>query len=110
MTNENKLASMDAVGELPDFGNLLLREGGYPHLDCTPKQSQSYAWNNASIFPTECKVYETKYSLDPDDDTVFQYWNGAYWCFACGAKDEAEQFKARQERVLTVLQWREVQP
>lgn len=32
MTNENKLASMDAVGELPDFGNLLLREDNYPHL------------------------------------------------------------------------------
>ena len=30
MTNENKIESMDAVGE--DIGNLLLREGGFPHL------------------------------------------------------------------------------
>ncbi|WP_395009803.1 hypothetical protein [Undibacterium sp.] len=27
-----KAAAMDAVGELPDLGNLLLREGGFPHL------------------------------------------------------------------------------
>jgi hypothetical protein len=30
--NQNKIDSMEAVGELPDLGNLLLREGGFPHL------------------------------------------------------------------------------
>lgn len=30
--NQNKINSMEAVGELPDLGNLLLREGGFPHL------------------------------------------------------------------------------
>lgn len=111
MTNENKLAAMDAVGELPDFGNLLLRESGYPHLDETPKQSQSDAWNDASIPPTECKVYETKkYSFDPDEDIAFQYWNGNFWCFTCGTKEQALLFKSREEKILTVHQWREVQP
>lgn len=27
---------MESVGELPDHSNLLLREGGYPHLPTTP--------------------------------------------------------------------------
>ena len=30
--NQNKIDSMESVGELPDLGNLLLREFGYPHL------------------------------------------------------------------------------
>ena len=108
MTNQNKLASMDAVGELPDFGNLLLREGGYPHLDDTPKQSQSDAWNDASILPAECKVYETK--VGKDFILAFQFYDGEKWCFACGSKDHAAQKKYWPETELTTRQWREVQP
>ena len=113
MTNENKLASMDAVGELPDFGNLLLREGGYPHLDDTPKQSPSNAWNDASILPTECKVYETKVALEfhPEDEPTlaYQYFDGWKFNFAAGSIDGALKYRDTAE-FLKTTEWREVQP
>jgi len=83
--NENKLASMDAVGELPDFGNLLLRESGYPHLKDTS------AWNCASTKPATSGVYETK--VGRDHVLAFQYWDGEKFCFACGDKKRALNFK-----------------
>src|SRR5574343_1581197 len=99
MTNENKLASMDAVGELPDFGNLLLREGGYPHLSNTQEESQSDAWNDASILPTECKVYETKV-VGKSEINVYQFWTGEYWGDACANVEEAVKYKDFREIVL----------
>lgn len=109
MTNENKLASMDAVGELPDFGNLLLREGGYPHLP----SSQSDAWNDASILPTECKVYETEVVLEfhPEDEPTraYQYFDGYKFNFSAGSADGAWKYRDTPE-FLKTIKWREVQP
>ena len=107
MESKLKQECMESVGELPDFRNLLLRESGYPHLEDTPKQSQSDAWNDASVLPTECKVYETK--VGESFITAFQFFDGEKWSFACGNKDYAEKYKRWEETSLPTKQWREVQ-
>lgn len=101
MTNENKLAAMDAVGELPDFGNLLLREGGYPHLP----SSQSDVWHDAGTKPGKPGTYETEGEAWYRG---FQYWNGEFWCIAVADLEDAEQFKNQKEGFDTQF-WREVQ-
>jgi hypothetical protein len=108
--NENKSASMDAAGELPDFGNLLLREDGFPHLP-SPK-FVSDAWNDAGTKPDHPCLCETKTKLVGKDAlTGFQYWNGEYWGFACGSKAQAIIHQDYRESVLVeIIQWREVQP
>lgn len=107
MTNENKIASMDAVGELPDFGNLLLREGGYPHLDDTPKQSQSDAWNDAATRPSEKGIYKTRINSD-DSLPAYQMWNGEYWDLPGETVEEAS--RVIRKSCMQNIQWREVQP
>lgn|SRR5574343_319919 len=107
MTNENKLASMDAVGELPDFGNLLLREGGYPHLSNTQEESRSDAWNDASILPTECKVYQTRLN-ENDPEHCYQLWCGNFWDMPSDNIEDAAKIIGKSS--FQNLQWREVQP
>jgi hypothetical protein len=97
---------MDAVGELPDFGNLLLRESGYPHLDDTPKQSQSDAWNEAGTWPSKIGVYETR--LPHHDVIDYQVWRGQYWAYASDTKEGA--LSACGISNCQDIQWREVQP
>jgi hypothetical protein len=110
MTNENKAASMDAVGEMYDMGNLLLREGGFPHLPNPvfvpePKQSQSDAWNDAGTKPDHpclCKIKIGQFEL-------FQYWDGCI--FTGGATSKREAMEARIfTSIFQDVQWREVQP
>ncbi len=36
MESKLKAECQDSVGEIPTYENLLLREGGYPHLPTTP--------------------------------------------------------------------------
>jgi hypothetical protein len=112
MTNENKIASMDAVGEMYDMGNLLLKEGGFPHLPNPrfvpePKQSQSDAWNDAGTKPSKAGVYETRMHGD-DSLFAFQLWTGDYWDYPSETKEGA----LRRIRVSANqnLGWREVQP
>jgi len=101
MTNENKLAAMDAVGELPDFGNLLLREGGFPHLPA----SQSDAWNEAGTKPDHPCLCETFI----DDFNVFQYFDGYTFGMVGCNKEEAIEGK-HSKSIFQFVQWREVQP
>lgn len=103
MTNENKLASMDAVGELPDFGNLLLREGGLPHLP----SSQSDAWNDAGTRPSTKGIYKTRIN-SADSEQVFQKWNGEFWDYPAETEEEARRVMGKS--CLQNVQWREVQP
>lgn len=117
MTNENKLDAMDAVGELPDFGNLLLREGGFPHLPA----SQSDAWNEAGTKPDHPCLCQTRHvsdgaihdSLDPDDwFKVFQYWTGEYFGLSSGTEKHAQRIDRAtvKDECAQDVQWREVQP
>jgi hypothetical protein len=106
--NESKLkaAAMDAVGELPDLGNLLLREFGYPHLPDpvfvpVPKAG---AWNDAGTKPDHpCLCITTA-----RDGTIFQYWNGEYFGFDSKDKNVALEFCSKKSSFQAV-QWREVQ-
>lgn len=107
MKSKLKEEVMDAVGELPDFGNLLLRESGYPHLDDTPKQSQSDSWNEAGTKPPKIGVYETR--LPHDECYVdYQAWRGHYWSYASDTKEGA--ISACEISRYQEVEWREVQP
>jgi hypothetical protein len=107
MTNENKIASMDAVGE--DIGNLLLREGGFPHLPnpVFVPENKADAWNDAGTKPSKAGVYETRMHGD-DSLFAFQLWTGDYWDYPSETKEGA----LRRIRVSANqnLEWREVQP
>jgi hypothetical protein len=111
--NQNKLDSMDAVGELPDLGNLLLREFGYPHLPDPvfvpePKQSQSDAWNDAGTKPDHPCLCETRLNDNPPYK-IYQYWAGTFFGATSQQKNIALQNKI-VESILQDVQWREVQP
>ena len=86
MTNENRIASMDAVGELPEMGNLLLRESGYPHLP------------DPAFVPAPKKKYIRI--------------KGNNGCDGCAGKDSRELCNKLPSCVedLTLFIWREVQP
>lgn len=128
---------MDAVGELPDFGNLLLRESGYPHLsndnfgassviteeykadqqrknqrmrdtlEAMPKQSQSDAWSEAGTKPRKACFCETYHHWD--DSKWVQFWNGKHWC-AIGMSIHEATAKKNMKSHYQFPQWREVQP
>jgi hypothetical protein len=115
MKIELKEEVMDAVGELPDFGNLLLRESGYPHLKDTS------AWNDAGTKPDHPCLCETRNisdgvihdSIDPDDwFKVYQYWNGEYFGLSSGTKNHASRIDRAtvKDECNQDVQWREVQP
>jgi hypothetical protein len=99
--NQNKINSMDAVGEIAEYENLLLREGGYPHLPA------SDAWNEAGTKPDHPCLCRTR-TCDTDDEEIFQYWNGEFWgdeqYFADRAKENGHLLGMMQN-----VQWREVQ-
>lgn len=136
MKSKLKEEVMDAVGELPDFGNLLLRESGYPHLSndnfgassvtteeykedqqrknqrmrdtlaTTPKESQSDAWHEAGTKPDHPCLCET---LIDDDCKLFQYFDGGRFGFFGWNKEEALKTK-QYKSIFQHVQWREVQP
>lgn len=109
MTNENKLASMDAVGELPEMGNLLLREGGFPHLPdpVFVPEKKADAWNDAGTKPKVAGVYKTR--LPHDELSVgYQRWTGVYWAYPSDTKEDAQ--KTFGVSCFQNIQWREVQP
>lgn len=101
MTNENKLASMDAVGELPDFGNLLLRESGYPHL------KDSSVWNCAITKPATSGVYETRAGNHQLVEPMYQLWTGTHWDYPTNSVDNAKKPFGKSR--IQDVQWREVQ-
>jgi hypothetical protein len=105
MTNENKIASMDAVGE--DIGNLMLREFGYPHLPdpvFVPEKKVD-AWNDAGTKPKKAGVYETLIN----GKSSYQYFDMRTFKFFGNTKEEA--LKTRHlGSVFQYVQWREVQP
>ena len=102
MKSKLKEEVMDAVGELPDFGNLLLREGGFPHLPISPE------WNDASTKPTVAGVYETSVKNAQTSAPMFQLWTGTHWDFPTSTVESAEK-PFGVSRVQDV-EWREVQP
>jgi len=113
MESKLKAESQDAVGELPEIGNLLLQEFGYPHLPnpvFVPEKKPD-AWNDAGTKPDHPCLCETKTRLGDGAILIgFQYWTGKYWGFACGAKDQAMAHRDYPESVLVeIIQWREVQ-
>lgn len=110
---------MDAVGELPDFGNLLLREGGFPHLPAPTMsqfankadyeaaiKSQSDAWNEAGTKPDYPCLCET---LIDDNCKLFQYFDGTRFGFFGWNKEEALKNK-QYKSIFQHVEWREVQP
>ncbi len=104
MTNENKIASMDAVGEMYDMGNLLLREGGFPHLP-DPVFVPAPKWNDAGTKPKKAGVYETLIN----GQSSYQYFDMRTFKFFGNTKEEA--LKTRHlGSVFQRVQWREVQP
>ena len=103
MKSKLKEEVMDAVGELPDFGNLLLREGGFPHLPA----SQSDAWNEAGTWPSKIGVYQTR--LPNYEEAIdYQVWRGNYWAYASDTKEGA--LSAYGISHCQDVEWREVQP
>ena len=84
MENKLKQQCQDSVGELP---NLLLREGGYPHLPTTPikQEPELTDWFDGEKFnPFHIGVYETSYSKKLLSKG-FQLWDGKIW----GQKSES---------------------
>ncbi len=114
---------MDAVGELPDFGNLLLREGGFPHLPAPTMsqfankadyeaaiKSQSDAWHYAGTAPSISGVYETRTS-ENQKTRMFQHWNGVFWgAYTDTPKHASLSSIASKISATQFVQWREVQP
>ena len=119
MESKLKQQCQDSVGEL--YENMLLKEGGFPHLPNPvfvpePKTKQaivgllenkSDAWNDAGTKPDHPCLCETRFH-ELDTDLTFQMWNGIYFCEdrydKCAAKLQTE--KSINQHV----QWREVQP
>ena len=110
MTNENRIASMDAVGELPEMGNLLLREGGFPHLPspCFVPAPKADAWNDAGTKPDHPCLCETRLS-DKQPYKIYQYWGGKFF----GATSQQKNIALQNQIIDSLLQdvqWREVRP
>lgn len=100
--NQNKIDSMEAVGELPDFGNLLLREGGFPHLPEPQK------WNDAGTKPTIAGVYETRHAQY--EGTMFQFFGRDGWGSVSKDITLAEHYYfVGEPSYFQDVEWREVQ-
>ena len=106
MTNENKLASRDAVGELLEMGNLLLQEGGFPHLP-NPCFVPAPKWNDAGTKPKFAGIYYTRMHGDASLE-AFQLWTGDYWDYPSDTKEGA--LRQIRKSANQNLEWREVQP
>lgn len=116
--NQNKIDGMEAVGELPDFGNLLLREGGYPHLPVPTMsqfankadyeaaiKSQSDGWNDTDVPPKKEGTYQTCGIFWTN---LYQYWDGKTWGLLVADFEDAEKNKSVPEFFFPE-KWREVQ-
>jgi hypothetical protein len=101
MKSKLKEEVMDAVGELPDFGNLLLRESGYPHLKDTS------AWNDATTKPATSGVYETSVKGAQTSKPMYQLWTGSYWDYPTSTIESAERPFGKSR--IQDVEWREVQ-
>ncbi len=108
--NQNKINSMEAVGELPDMGNLLLREGGFPHLP-NPRFVPAPKWNNAGTKPDHPCLCEVMYA--PQART-YRFWNGNFWGLGSVNRDQAVTDGNKRDRshaaMFLPFTWREVQP
>lgn len=108
MESKLKAESQDAVGELPEIGNLLLQEFGYPHLPdpvFVPEKNPE-AWNDAGTKPKKACFCETYH--DWDDSKWVQFWNGKHWC-AIGMSIHEATAKKNMKSHYQFPQWREVQ-
>lgn len=85
MESKLKAAAQDSVGELP---NLLLREGGYPHLPTTPikQEPELTDWISGDLKPVRDGLYERNFE-DLEAHKCFYYsWfiNGTWSCGGSG--------------------------
>ena len=76
MESKLKQAAQDSVGELP---NLLLREGGYPHLPTTPikQEPQLTNWISGDLKPVRDGVYQRK--SNHVDRVIYAKFKDGYW-------------------------------
>jgi hypothetical protein len=100
-----KAAAMDSAGELPDMGNLLLREGGFPHLP-NPRFVPAAKWNDAGTKPLNDGVFETQSDAW---DSGFQHFNGFWWGAVAENPVDARAHENDRE-LFPINKWREVQP
>lgn len=98
MKSKLKEEVMDAVGELPDFGNLLLREGGFPHLP---------EWSPSNVKPIKPGVYETSVKGAQTSKPMYQLWTGSYWDYPTSTIESAERPFGKSR--IQDVEWREVQ-
>ncbi len=80
MESKLKTAAQDSVGELP---NLLLREGGYPHLPTTPikQEPQLTDWISGDILPTIDGVYQRIYYTGDKNPVYSKFSKGRWFCW-----------------------------
>lgn len=119
MESKLKQQCQDSAGEL--YENMLLKEGGFPHLPNPvfvpePKTKQaivgllenkSDAWNDAGTNPSKIGVYQTRLPHD-ENGIYYQVWRGNYWVYPHGTKEGA--LSAFGISNVQDIQWREVQP
>ena len=107
MESKLKQQCQDSVGELP---NLLLREGGYPHLPTTPIKPKSDAWNDAGTKPDHPCLCEVKYAPQA---LTYRFWNGEFWGRGDTDKDQAifdgNKIDQGHAAMFLPFTWREVQ-
>lgn len=122
MESKLKQQCQDSVGEL--YENMLLKEGGFPHLPNPvfvpePKTKQaivgllenkSDAWNDAGTKPDHPCLCQTMHEEDAPDDLVYQYWTGEFFSLGRSFKDRAIETKDTKDNMYQHVQWREVQP
>jgi len=121
MESKLKQQCQDSVGEL--YENMLLKEGGFPHLPNPvfvpePKTKQaivgllenkSDAWNDAGTKPDHPCLCETRLCDGNIASQSYQYWTGKFFCIDRYDKSEAFKEKNRRKSVGQHVQWREVQ-
>lgn len=119
MESKLKQQCQDSVGEL--YENMLLKEGGFPHLPNPvfvpePKTKQSIvgllenksdAWNDAGTMPDHPCLCRTRV-LETDWPEYYNYWNGNFWGLTTATKENAIDNKDVQTTENNI-QWREVQ-
>ena len=100
MESKLKAAAQDSVGELP---NLLLREGGYPHLPTTPikQEPELTDWISGDLKPVRPGVYQRKFESGVIGYSCF--YRGYWYCWeASPEKAEKVQFMSTHQ----VKPWR----
>lgn len=85
MESKLKVAAMDIAGEVPDYANLLLREGGYPHLNDTPQLSsnplQLTDWISGDLKPVRNGIYQRDLNkiFGNSISIYYAYFIDGYW-------------------------------